>query len=77
MARPPAKGRPPVGAAAARGHNRLQPSLKGCRPRPGCKGRLPAARPQGATASDQPCRLRRGSGDGGAKGGKERARASF
>ncbi|RWV97291.1 hypothetical protein GW17_00039936 [Ensete ventricosum] len=37
----------------------------------------PATSPQGVATHGQPCRLRRGSGDGGAEGGKERAMASF
>ncbi|RZS19561.1 hypothetical protein BHM03_00051973 [Ensete ventricosum] len=42
--------------ATTRGHGRLRPAYRGgCQWR-ACKGRLPAASPQGPTASDQPAR---------------------
>ncbi|RRT56774.1 hypothetical protein B296_00022147 [Ensete ventricosum] len=58
--------------------DRQRPALKGLSPATRLQGgQSPVTSPQGVVACGQPCRLRKGSDDGGAEGGKKRALASF
>ncbi|RZS28683.1 hypothetical protein BHM03_00062317 [Ensete ventricosum] len=67
-ARPPARGGHPQGQQPSAGTTDCGQTARG-----GCPWRAYKGRP----TRGQPCRLRRGSGDGDVEGGKERARASF